>query len=191
MLSSLVVLAILVGGGFYLRSTLVGVKQPRAELTEEQIRQKWRELGFFCELDDEKKVWILTGSRAGLLFFPDLLLGYVNDPGNAADGSTQHYDPYGSLQIMTWHEAGFGGNAIRGSLVALAHLAELVEAKLASAQAGERLRIREEFSTTSPYSLVLDVRPDGFDPASTDREHLGFTTAVPTKAPDKGAAPSK
>lgn len=191
MLSSLIVLAILVGGGFYLRNTLVGGKQPRAELTEEQIRQKWRELGFFCELDDEKRIWVLTGSRAGLLFFPDLLLGYVNDPSNATEGSKKHYDPYGSLQIMTWHEAGFGGNAIRGSLVALTHLAELIEAKLASAQAGERLRIREEFSPTSPYSLVLDVRPDGFDPASTDREHLGITTAAPAKAPDKGAAPSK
>jgi hypothetical protein len=96
---------------------------------------------------------------------------------------------------MTWPEAGFGGNAIRGSLVALTHLAEIVEQKLASAQAGERLRIRDEFSTASQYSLVLDVRADGFDPASTDPEHLGITTAppakAPAKAPDKGAAPSK
>ena len=184
-------LALLVGGGFYLRSILMPEKQPRAELTAEQIRQKWRELGFFCELDDEKKIWVLTGSRAGLLFFPDLLLGYVNDPSNAADGSKKHYGPYGSLQIMTWPEAGFGGNAIRGSLVALAHLAEIVEMKLASAQAGERLRIRDEFSNTSPYSLVLDVRADGFDPSTTDREHLGITTAPPTKAPDTGATPSK
>ncbi len=153
-------------------------------MTEEQIRQKWRELGFFCELDDERKIWILTGSRAGLLFFSDLLLGYVNDPSNAADGTKKRYDPYGSLQIMTWPEAGFGGNAIRGSLVALAHLAELVEVKLASAQAGERLRIRDEFSSTSPYSLVLDVRADGFDPSTTDREHLG-PTFVPEKKKDE------
>ena len=191
MLSFIIVLAILVGGGFYLRSTLVREKQPRPEMTEEKIKQQWRELGFFCELDDEKKIWILTGSRAGLLFFPDLLLGFVADPANARDGSQKHYDPYGSLQIMTWPEAGFGGNAIRGSLVALAHLAEIIEAKLASAQAGERLRIRDEFSPNSPYSLVLDVRPDGFDPASTDREHLGITTAPPSKPPDTGATPSK
>jgi len=90
-LLTLVVFAVLIAGAFYLRSTL-REKQPRPEMTEEQIRQKWRELGFFCELDDEKKIWILTGSRAGLLFFPDLLLGYVNDPGNAADGSKKHYD---------------------------------------------------------------------------------------------------
>lgn len=187
---SLVFLAILVAGGFYLRSTLRAT-QPRPELTEEQIRQAWRGLGFFCELDDERRAWTLTGSRAGLLFFPDLLLGYVADPGNAADGSQRQYDPYGSLKIMTWPEAGFGGNAIRGSLVALAHLAELIEAKLASAQAGDRLRIREEYSTTSPYSLVLDVRADGFDPSTTDREHLGITIAPPAKPPDTGTTPSK
>ena len=187
---SIVFLAIVVAGGFYLRNTLRET-EPRRGMTEEQIRQQWRDLGFFCELDDEKKIWILTGSRAGLLFFPDLLLGYVADPTNAADGSQKQYDPYGSLKIMTWPEAGFGGNAIRGSLVALAHLAELVEAKLASAQAGERLRIRDEFSTTSPYSLVLDVRADGFDPASTDREHLGPTLDPAPRASDKGPTPSK
>jgi len=48
-------------------------------MTEEQIKQQWRKLGFYCEMDREKKLWTLTGSRAGLLFFPDLLLGYVAD----------------------------------------------------------------------------------------------------------------
>jgi hypothetical protein len=61
-------------------------------------------------------------------------------------------------------------------LTELARLAELVEAKLASAQPGEPIRIREEFAADSPYTLVLDVRADGFDPASTDRERLGATS---------------
>lgn len=182
--------AILIAGGFYLRSAL-RQDDPRPGLTEEQIKQRWRELGFFCELDDEKKIWTLTGSRAGLLFFPDLLLGYVADPGNATDGNQKHYGPYGSLEIMTWPEAGFGGNAIRGSLPALTHLAELVEAKLASAQAGECLRIRDEFAADSPYTLLLDVRADGFDPASVDREHLGITATPVSKGTDTGGTPSK
>lgn len=188
---TLTLFAILIAGGFYLRSTLRTEKQPRPGMTEEQIKQAWRDLGFFCELDDEKKSWTLTGSRAGLLFFPDLLLGYVADPNNTTDGSKKHYGPYGSLEIMTWPDAGFGGNAIRGSLVALAHLAEIIEAKLASAQAGERLRIRDEFAADSPYALLLDVRADGFDPASVDREHLGTTTAPVSKGTDTGAPPSK
>ena len=77
--------AVLVAGGFYLRSVLRGDLEPRPPLTEEQIKQQWRELGFFCELDDERKAWTLTGSRAGLLYFPDLLLGYVADSQNAAE----------------------------------------------------------------------------------------------------------
>ena len=175
---------VLVAGGFYLRGVLRGEYEPRPQLTEEQIKQEWRKLGFFCELDDQKKVWILTGSRAGLLYFPDLLLGYIADPDNEFDGSHKHYGPYGSLQIMTLPLAGFGGNAIRGSLTDLARLAELVEAKLATAQPGEPIRLREEFAADSPYTLVLDVRADGFDPASADRERLGATTKVPQARQD-------
>ncbi len=149
---------------------------PPAALTEEQIKQQWRRLGFFCELDDQKKVWTLTGDRRGLLYFPDLLLGYVNDPENAADRAQKHYGPYGSLEVMTYPEAGFDGNAIRGSLDDLTRLAELVEAKLATAEPGSPIPIREDFAPNSPYSLLLDVRADGFDPASADRERLGAAT---------------
>lgn len=169
------VFAALVALGFYLRS-MGSEEEPQPGMTEDQIEREWRKLGFFCELDDQKKTWTMTGSRAGLLFFPDLLFGYVADSENAKDGNHKHYGPYGSLAIMTLPEAGFGGNAIRGSLIDLARLANLVEAKLASAQPGERVWIREEFAAASPYSLVLDVRADGFDPASTDRERLGAAT---------------
>jgi hypothetical protein len=175
---TLAIFAILIAGGFYLRSVL---REPEArpEMSDDQIKQKWRELGFYCELDDERKTWRLTGSRAGLLYFPDLLLGYINDPANAVDGTQRHYGPYGSLDIMTYREAGFDGHAIRGSLADLERLAELVSTKLATAQPGETVRIHEEYAEHSPYSLLLDVRPDGFDPASSDREQLGSTTTAP------------
>ena len=150
-------------------------------MTDDQIKQGWRKLGFFCEIDTDKRLWTLTGSRAGLLYFPDLLLGYVNDPQNATDGSRQHYDPYGSLEVMTYPEAGFDSHAIRGSLAALTHLAELVEQRLAIAEPGEQIKIREDFAPGSPFSLVLDVRADGFDPAAADRERLGATKE--TRAP--------
>jgi hypothetical protein len=123
-----------------------------------------------------------------LLYFPDLLLGYVTDPKNASDREHQHYGPYGTLEVMTWPDAGFDSHAIRGSLTALAHLAELVEVKLATAEPGTPILIREEFAPESPYSLVLDVRADGFDPASTDRERLGATTErkAPSNKPVAG-----
>src|SRR6476659_355449 len=93
---------LLVGGVIYLlRRREVG-EEPHASLTEDQIKQGWRKLGFFCEIDAENRLWTLTGSRAGLLYFPDLLLGYVNDPANATDGEHKHFGPYGSLEIMTY-----------------------------------------------------------------------------------------
>jgi hypothetical protein len=181
--SSLVMLTVavfasLLALGLYLR-TVVREKEPRPEMTEDQIRQQWRQLGFFCELDDEKKVWTLTASRAGLLYFPDLLFGYVADPQNASDGHQEHYGPYGSLQVMTWPEAGFDGRVIRGSLMALTHLAELIEAKLATAEPGTPILIRDEFAPDSRYTLVLDVRADKFDPASPDPERLGHAPPAP------------
>jgi hypothetical protein len=177
-LLTLTFLGLMVGLGLYLRKVLREETAPRAQLTEEQIKQKWRELGFFCELDDEKKIWRLTGSRAGLLYFPDLLLGYVADPQNSSDGAQQHYGPYGSLDIMTYPDPAFDGRAIRGSLADITRLAELVSEKLASAQPGEPILIREEYAAASPYTLLLDVRADGFDPASTDRERLGTVPGV-------------
>jgi hypothetical protein len=172
-----VVFAALAAIALYLRKVISGTDEPaHADLTEDQIKQQWRKLGFFCELDDQKRLWVLTGSRAGLLYFPDLLLGYVNDPQNSVEGSKQHYDPYGSLEIMTWRTAGFDAHAIRGSLDDLSRLAELVEGKLVTAEPGESITIRDEFAAESPYALFLDVRPDGFDPSSADRERLGATT---------------
>ena len=168
---------ILFAGAVYMyRRSKLSQEQPPTGMTDEQIKQQWRKLGFFCELDDQKKLWTLTGSRAGLLYFPDLLLGYVADPQNASDSEHQHYGPYGSLEVMTWPDAGFDGHAIRGSLTGLARLAELIEAKLATAEPGSPILIREEFAANSPYSLMLDVRADGFDPASADRERLGAAT---------------
>jgi hypothetical protein len=174
---TLAVLGALVALALFLRKTLTATDSTHTDLSDDQIKQQWRRLGFFCELDDQQRLWVLTGSRAGLLYFPDLLLGYVNDPENAADGSKKHYGPYGSLEVMTWANAGLDAHAIRGSLDDLTRLAELVETKLATAQAGESIRIRDEYAADSPYTLMLDVRADGFDPSSTDREHLGKPVA--------------
>jgi hypothetical protein len=62
-----------------------------SDATNERTRRKWRELGFFCNRDDEKKVWRLVGSRSGLLRFRDLLLDYANDPSNDYKSEHEHY----------------------------------------------------------------------------------------------------
>jgi len=55
----------------------------------------------------------------------------------------------------------------------LTRLAEIVGAHLATAEIGAPISIREEYAPASRYTLILDVRPDGFDPSSTDRDSLG------------------
>ena len=185
----LLFLVIVVAGGLYVRSMMREQESPHPEMTDDHIKSAWRKLGFFCELDAEKRVWVLTGSRAGLLYFPDLLMGYVADPKNATNGALEHYGPYGSLEVMTWIEPGMDGNAIRGSLVDLERLASLVETQLVTAQPGERLTIREDYASNSPYGLVLDVRADGFDPSAVDREHLGPT--IKPQVPEKPKVPDK
>jgi|SRR5580698_2513158 hypothetical protein len=139
-----------------------------SDATNQATRLEWRELGFFYDRDDQTRVWKLTGSRSGLLRFRDALLAYVTDPGNAAESEHVHYGPYQYLEVMTWPEAGFDDHAIRGRLTDLTRLAKLVEAKLATVSPGSSVLIREEFAADSPYALVLELREDGFDPATAD-----------------------
>jgi hypothetical protein len=71
---------------------------------------------------------------------------------------------------MTWPEAGMDDHAIHGPLPALAALADIVERCLTGALPGQHVRIREEFSPSSEFTLVLDMRDDGFDPAAAESE---------------------
>ena len=109
-----------------------------SDKVNKKTRKEWRALGFFYDVDDDAKAWTFIGSRAGLLNFRDLLCAYVADPRNALQSEHQHYRPYTYLKVMTWQEAELDKVAIRGPLADLARLAELVEAKLASAQPAPR-----------------------------------------------------
>lgn len=135
---------------------------------KQQYREDWRELGFFYDLDDAAKEWIVVGSRLGLSGFSGLLRAYVADPSNAMQSEHEHYGPYMFLEVMTWTDAGMDGHSIHGTLQDLERLADIVDARVALLRPGERARIREDYSATSEYALVLDLREDGFDPASLD-----------------------
>jgi hypothetical protein len=139
-----------------------------SEATNNATRREWRELGFFYDRDDDNKIWRLVGSRAGLLRFRDVLLSYVTDPRNASHSEHEHYGPYSYLNVMTSPNAGFDGYSIHGSVSDIRRLSGLIEAELATAHPGATVRIRDDFSPDSPYALVLEVREDGFDPASAD-----------------------
>src|SRR5882672_6668075 len=103
-----------------------------SEATNDATRREWRELGFFYDRDDANKVWRLTGSRAGLLRFRDVLLSYVTDPRNASDSEHEHYGPYSYLEVMTSPNAGFDHHEIYGSVSDLRRLSVLIDAKLSA-----------------------------------------------------------
>ena len=125
-------------------------------------------MGFHYDRDDDAKTWVLTGSRQGLQKFRDALLAYSSKPANATESEHDHYGPYMYLKVMTWPEAGFDDDSIRGSVEDLRRLAHIIEAKVSSTAVGQSIRIQEEFSPASPYGLVLNIRDNDFDPASAD-----------------------
>lgn len=139
-----------------------------SEAANKATEQAWREVGFYYDCDDNLKAWRLTGSRKGLLRFRDALRTYVADPRNAMISEHEHYGPYMYLEVMTWTEAGFDQHAIRGPLEDLLRLADLIDTKLEAALPGSSIVIGEEFASYSPYSLILDVQNDEFDPAQAD-----------------------
>jgi hypothetical protein len=139
-----------------------------SDATNEATRREWRELGFFYDRDEVSREWRVTGSRSGLLRLRDLLLAYVADPRNRAESEHEHYGPYQYLEVMTWSEEGFDDHAIRGPLSDLERLARIIEGRVTEAAPGATIRIREDFAASSPYSLVLEVREDDFDPATAD-----------------------
>lgn len=139
-----------------------------SEETNRATREEWRELGFHYDRDDDARVWSLTGSRQGLLKFRDALVAYSSNPINATMSEHEHYGPYMYLKVMTWPEAGFDDNCIRGSLEDLKRLAHIIEGKVASTEVGASALIRDEFALNSPYGLVINVRESDFDPAAAD-----------------------
>jgi hypothetical protein len=139
-----------------------------SEETNRATREEWRELDFHYDRIDDARIWVLTGSRRGLLRFRDALVTYASRPGNDRQSEHDHYGPYIYLKVMTWPEAGFDGDSIRGSLEDLKRLARIIQAKVTATAMGESVRIQEEFAPDSPYALVLNVRDDDFDPASAD-----------------------
>jgi hypothetical protein len=132
------------------------------------IQQEWRELGFFYDRDDEAKEWKIIGSCDGLLRFAALLREYVRDPRNEALSEHEHYGPHMYLEVMTWTSAGFDDHSIHGTLLELAHLADLVEDLVKRLGPGQSEKIQESYAPNSPYGLVLEMREADFDPVSAD-----------------------
>jgi len=133
-------------------------------------KREWRELGFHYDRDDERKEWIFTGSRSGLVKLSAIFKGYALDERNNAEFEHNHYGPYHFFKIMTVHgEKGINDNAIYGSLEDLAYLGTQIEEKATSNNPGHRISLKNIFQPESEYDLILEIREDGFDPTLIDK----------------------
>jgi hypothetical protein len=139
-------------------------------MMEAWVETEWRELGFYFDQREGVKERRLVGSRQGLRHFRDLLIAYASDPRNDQESEHEHYDPFGSLKIMTAASPGMDTHAIFGPLSDLKRLADIVDTHLDAATPGAQVRISEEYAPNCEYVLILDVRQDGYDPPSAEAE---------------------
>ena len=131
--------------------------------------QEWRDLGFHYDRDDDRCVWALTGSVAGLSQFADILRQFAANPRNDVPFEHDHYGPYGYLKIMNApDERGFDSNAIFAPRRDFATLADQIDSQLASATIGSTLAFSRDWAPDSKYELRLIVAPDDFDPGLYD-----------------------
>ena len=138
--------------------------------SKQSIREEWRKLGFFYEINESEYKWRFVGSKQGLLKFYNLLLTYAANPINNEMSEHEHYGPYMYLEIMTWDKPGIDNHAIYGSIKNIQQLASLFKAKVESAKEGEVLSIGKEYAPESKYSIVIEIQEHNFDPASVDSQ---------------------
>ena len=128
--------------------------------------EEWRNLGFYHELDPERRVWRLRGSRSGLIGFARLVARYIETSAASGDSRPFPLGPYGDLQLRLWERPGIDDESIYGSPDDLRRLAQLVESRLADAPTGAEVLIGSEYAGDAECSLVFEVMDDDFDPAS-------------------------
>jgi hypothetical protein len=139
-----------------------------SDKTNEATRREWRELGFFYDRDDEEKAWRIVGSKPGLTKFAAAISKFASDSRNEAQAEHDHLGPYMYLEIGLWPKPEITDHWIAGPLSALEQLAAQIRAKVDTANEDEVLPFRASYAPASPYELLLEVRPESFDPAKED-----------------------
>jgi hypothetical protein len=126
---------------------------------------EWRRLGFYHELDPDRRVWRLCGSRSGLLGFARLIARHAESTAVSPEARPLQLGPYGDLQVKLWERPGIDDESIHGRPDDLRRLAQLVESRLADTWPGEEVVIGPEYAQDAECSLVFEVMDDDFDPA--------------------------
>lgn len=127
--------------------------------------EEWRLLGFYHELDPDRRMWRLCGSRSGLLGLARLVARHAESTAASTETEPLQLGPYGDLQVKFWERPGIDDESIHGRPDDLRRLAQLVESRLADAQPGAKVVIGPEYAGDAECSLLFDIMDDDFDPA--------------------------
>lgn len=131
--------------------------------------REWRDLGFHYDRDDDRQVWTIRGSIAGIKRLSDLVRQFSRDARKDVPFEHDHYGPYMYLKIMNVpNERGFSGNAIFAPRRDFSLLADLIETRLRVASPGDIFNLRDDFAPNSKCELRIVIADDDFDPALYD-----------------------
>jgi hypothetical protein len=127
--------------------------------------EEWRRLGFYHELDLDRRVWRLCGSRSGLLGFARLIARHAESMAVSPETQPLQLGPHGDLQVKFWERPGIDDESIHGRPDDLRRLAQLIESGLADSWPGGQVVIGPEYAGDAECSLLFEVMDDNFDPA--------------------------
>lgn len=142
-----------------------------------QFAEMWRKLGYYCGLDEKSKAYRFIGSPTGLLNFCMELDEYVEDETNEQISEHIHLTPYMYLEIMTWHEPIIDEHAIAGTLEDLKRLSVIIHNYIRNKEnfvfldenIGKEIILKDEYTSNGDWSIILDIKHYGFDPARADK----------------------
>jgi hypothetical protein len=137
------------------------------------VIEEWRQFGYYVAVDELELAYRLVGSPFGLLAFCWGIRDYVANEKNNVVSEHEHWAPHGYLEIMTWSEAMIDDHAVAGTFEDLKKLAKIVEGHLKDENVGQLIKIGKEYSEKVKWSIILDIREYGYDPASGDKEFSG------------------
>lgn len=144
-----------------------------SDRVNEMTRREWLDLGFYYDRDDCEKIWKVSGAKSGLLKLSKLIEDYANNSENDVFSHHENFGPYSYFEIGTWSEPEITDHWIAAPLDRLAALALDISFIVQNGVVGQKIFLRDMFSPSSPYELMLEIKDDKFLPYTDDPELQG------------------
>jgi hypothetical protein len=143
------------------------VASPEREKMVRIAREAWRELGFWFDCKARETCWKFCADRRGVNAMILVLREYLAGPEATENGDHLHVGPYSSLRIITGDRPLISRRGIAGRREDFLQLIRELEVHAAQSAVGV-YPIARNFTQPDGFRALLQLEPDGFDPASAD-----------------------